>query len=107
MNVFATLSPLCCTPGAEPLPGAERERLARRFRALADPARVGIVNLLSADDEVCVCTLTEALELSQPTVSHHLRLLREAGLVSVQKRGTWSYYRLERDVLQDLRAALA
>jgi ArsR family transcriptional regulator len=107
MKVFAsTLPPLCCAPGAEPLPRAERESLAARFKALADPARVGIVNLLSASDEVCVCALTEALGLSQPTVSHHLRLLREAGLVTVEKRGTWSYYRLDADALGALRGAL-
>src|SRR3954454_1860079 len=98
--------PLCCAPGAEPLPRAEREALAARFKAIADPARVRIVNLLSASDEVCVCTLTEALGLSQPTISHHLRLLREAGLVSVEKRGTWSYYRLENDALNALQNAL-
>src|SRR3954464_1462157 len=106
MKVLATIPPLCCAPGAEPLPRAERESLAPRFQPLADPARVGIVNLLSTEDEVCVCTLTEALGLSQPTVSHHLRLLREAGLVTVEKRGTWSYYRLENDALNALQNAL-
>src|SRR3954462_5842474 len=94
MKVLATIPPLCCAPGAEPLPRAERESLAARFKGLADPARVGIVNLLSTEDEVCVCTLTEALGLSQPTVSHHLRLLREAGLVAVEQRGTWGDSRL-------------
>src|SRR3954447_4648594 len=107
MKVLATIPPLCCAPGAEPLPRAERESLALRFKALADPARVGIVNLLSASDEVCVCTLTEALGLSQPTVSHHLRLLREAGLVTMEKRGTWSYYRLESNALDALHTALS
>jgi ArsR family transcriptional regulator len=106
MNVAATFPALCCAPGAEPLPEAERELLAAQFKALADPARVGIVNLLSAGDEACVCTLTEALGLSQPTVSHHLRLLREAGLVQVDKRGTWSWYRLDADALAALRGAL-
>jgi ArsR family transcriptional regulator len=106
MKVLATIPSLCCPPGAEPLPREQRQQLARRFKALADPARVGIVNMLSADDEVCVCTLTEELGLSQPTVSHHLRLLREAGLVSVEKRGTWSYYRLERAAVDALRGAL-
>jgi|tagenome__1003787_1003787.scaffolds.fasta_scaffold20469612_2 ArsR family transcriptional regulator len=106
MKVLATIPSLCCAPGADPLPRDERESLAVRFKALADPARIGIVNLLSASDEVCVCTLTEALGLSQPTVSHHLRLLREAGLVTVEKRGTWSYYRLENDALNALQNAL-
>jgi ArsR family transcriptional regulator len=107
MKLVATIPALCCPPGAEPLPRSEREQLAARFKALADPARVGIVNLLSASDEVCVCTLTDALGLSQPTVSHHLRLLREAGLVTAEKRGTWSYYRLESEALQALAGALA
>src|SRR3954452_16272380 len=106
MKVIETISALCCPPGADPLPAEDREAVARRFKALADPARVGIVNLLSADHEVCVCTLTDALGLSQPTVSHHLRLLREAGLVSVEKRGTWSYYRLEREALRNMSATL-
>jgi ArsR family transcriptional regulator len=106
MKVLATIPSLCCPPGADPLPRGQREQLARRFKALSDPARVGIVNMLSADDEVCVCTLTDELGLSQPTVSHHLRLLREAGLVSVEKRGTWSYYRLQRRALADLGVAL-
>jgi ArsR family transcriptional regulator len=106
MKLVASIPSLCCAPGADPLPPAEREALATRFKALADPARVGIVNLLSAGDEVCVCTLTEALGLAQPTVSHHLRLLREAGLVSVEKRGTWSYYRVENAALDALRTAL-
>jgi ArsR family transcriptional regulator len=105
--VAEIVPPLCCAPGAEPLPRTEREALAARFKALADPARVGIVNLLSASDEVCVCTLTDALGLSQPTISHHLRLLREAGLVTVEKRGTWSYYRLDAEALDALRGALA
>jgi len=106
MKVLATIPALCCPPGADPLPQQEREELARRFKALADPARIGILNMLSAGDEVCVCTLTDELGLSQPTVSHHLRLLREAGLVSVEKRGTWSYYRLQEEALESLRDAL-
>src|SRR3954452_18150542 len=105
--IASVVPPLCCAPGAEPLPPSERASLAHRFKALADPARVGIVNLLSASDEVCVCTLTEALGLSQPTVSHHLRLLREAGLVTMEKRGTRSYYRLENDALDALHTALS
>ena len=106
MKLLPTIARVCCAPGAEPLPAPEREALARRFKALADPARIGIVNLLSASDEVCVCAFVDALGLSQPTVSHHLRLLREAGLVSAEKRGTWSYYRLEPEALGALQDAL-
>jgi ArsR family transcriptional regulator len=65
-----------------------------------------IVNRLAQDDEVCVCDLTEALELSQPTISHHLQILREAGLVDASTRGTWAYYRLVPETVGALRAAL-
>lgn len=84
----------------------DAERLATQFRALADPTRVGIVNRLAAAAEVCVCDLTGAFDLSQPTISHHLRILREAGLVTVTKRGTWSYYRLLPEAVAPLRLAL-
>src|SRR4051794_3901824 len=106
MKMLPTITRVCCPAGSDPLPQDERADIARRFKALADPARIGIVNLLSASDEVCVCSLVDALGLSQPTVSHHLRLLREAGLVSAEKRGTWSYYRLEDDAMGALRDAL-
>src|SRR5256885_17011638 len=85
----------CCAPGAPPLRPEIAERLARRFKALSDPTRVAIVNRLAGADEVCVCDFTLRLQLSQPTVSHHLRVLREAGLIEgSRKRGTWVFYRL-------------
>ena len=74
------------------------------FKALADPTRVAIVNRLAAVDEVCVCDLTSAFELSQPTISHHLRLLRDAGLVEAERRGTWAYYRLVPEAIEQLRS---
>jgi ArsR family transcriptional regulator, arsenate/arsenite/antimonite-responsive transcriptional repressor len=73
---------------------AAADELADVFKALADPTRVSIVNRLACADECCVCDLTAAFSLSQPTVSHHLRILREAGLVETERRGTWAYYRL-------------
>jgi len=95
----------CCTPGAPPLPKPDAERLAARFKALADPARVAIVNCLAGADEVCVCEFR--VGLSQPTVSHHLRILREAGLIEVaRKRGTWVYYRLVPEAVEQLAFAL-
>ncbi|HVM18059.1 MAG TPA: metalloregulator ArsR/SmtB family transcription factor [Gaiellaceae bacterium] len=97
----------CCAPGAEPLPAVEREELASRFRALADPTRLAIVNRLAGAGEVCVCDLVAAFDLSQPTISHHLRLLREARLVESERRGTWAYYRLVPGAVEELRAALA
>ena len=98
---------ICCPPGAAPLGEDERVELATRFKALADPARVAILSMLSAGDEVCVCVLTGELDLSQPTVSHHLRILREAGLVEATRRGTWAFYRLVPEALEALRFALA
>jgi ArsR family transcriptional regulator len=106
MQTLPLLPSLCCGPGTPALAPAERERLAAAFRALADPARVAIVNRLAAADEVCVCDLNAALELAQPTVSHHLRVLREAGLVESSRRGTWAFYRLVPEAIEALRGAL-
>ena len=101
-----TLPVLCCGPSTKPLAAPDAERIAARFKALADPTRVAIVNRLAAADEVCVCDLTATFDLSQPTISHHLRVLRDAGLVEATKRGTWSYYRLIPDGIEPLRLAL-
>ena len=79
------------------------EDLAATFKALADPTRVAIVSRLGSAPEVCVCDLTAAFELSQPTISHHLRVLREAGLVEAEGRGTWAYYRLVPKAIERLR----
>lgn len=81
---------------------AAAEELAAVFKALADPTRVSIVNRLACVDECCVCDLTAAFALSQPTVSHHLRILREAGLVATERRGTWAYYRLVPEAIEHL-----
>jgi ArsR family transcriptional regulator, arsenate/arsenite/antimonite-responsive transcriptional repressor len=99
--------PICCRPDAPPLAEHVRVELAERLRALADPTRLGIVNRLAASGELCVCDLTDSFGLSQPTISHHLRVLRDAGLVEGRKQGTWSYYRLNRDALAGLSDALA
>ena len=101
-----TLPVICCGPATAPLPEEAREELAAQFKALADPKRVAIVNRLAAAPEVCVCDLTATFELSQPTISHHLRLLRDAGLVEASRRGTWSYYRLVPEAIESLRGAL-
>lgn len=79
---------------------------AAGFKALADPTRVAIVNRLTCCDECCVCELNAGFDLSQPTISHHLKVLRDAGLVSATRRGTWAYYRLEREAVQRLRQTL-
>ena len=101
------LPTVCCAPGSPPLAEDVRTEFASRFKALADPARVAIVNRLASAEELCVCVLTDELRLSQPTVSHHLKVLREAGLIEGEKRGTWSYYRLRREAIDELRNALA
>src|ERR1700760_5118968 len=94
MKTLPVLQPLCCGPAVPALEPAAAAEIAALFKALADPTRVAIVNRLAAADEVCVCDLTAISGLSQPTVSHHLKLLREAGLVESERRGTWAYYRL-------------
>ena len=96
----------CCTPlDAPTMSHEESEVTAALFKALADPARVRIVNMLAtADEDVCVCDLTPQLGLSQPTVSHHLRKLAEAGLLRRRRQGTWAFYSLDRDALERLQA---
>lgn len=106
MKTLTVLQPICCGPGTPPLPQRARKALAARFKALADPTRVAIVNRLAAADEVCVCDLNAAFDLSQPTISHHLRVLRQAGLVEASRRGTWAYYRLVPAAIDELRGAL-
>jgi ArsR family transcriptional regulator len=106
MKELAVVSRPCCSPGAPPLAAGERDALAARFKALADPTRVAIVNRLAGAGEVCVCELVAEADLSQPTVSHHLRVLRQAGLVESRKRGTWSYYRLVPQAVAALAATL-
>ena len=106
MKTIATLPVLCCGPGVVTLAPAESDELAARFKALADPTRVAIVNRLAAADECCVCDLNGAFDLSQPTISHHLKVLREAGLVESSRRGTWAYYRLVPEAVRALRQTL-
>ena len=84
------------------MPRRAAEDLAAIFKALADPTRVAIVNRLGSAPEVCVCDLTAAFELSQPTISHHLRVLRDAGLVESDERGRWAYYRLVPEAIERL-----
>lgn len=92
----------CCAPVKRtPLDAAGAEHLARSLKALADPARLRLLSLVASHDnsEACVCDLTEPLGLSQPTVSHHLKVLVEAGYLEREKRGTWAYYSLAPDSL--------
>ena len=93
--------PTCCQPlDRAGLTEEDAEATASVFKALGDPARVTIVNLLARSPEpVCVCELTPALGLAQPTVSHHLKKLVEAGLLQREQRGVWAYYALDREAL--------
>jgi ArsR family transcriptional regulator, arsenate/arsenite/antimonite-responsive transcriptional repressor len=106
MKSIATIPVMCCGPSVAPLAAADADRIAARFKALSDPTRVSIVNRLAAADECCVCDLTDAFDLSQPTISHHLKVLRDAGLVESSRRGTWAYYRLVPDAVHQLRGTL-
>jgi ArsR family transcriptional regulator len=96
----------CCAPlDASSLSDADARATAALFKALADPHRVKIVNLLATSPEaVCVCEFTGPLGLSQPTVSHHLKKLVQAGLLRREQRGTWAYYSLDRGALGRLAA---
>jgi ArsR family transcriptional regulator, arsenate/arsenite/antimonite-responsive transcriptional repressor len=96
-DVTDTSDAVCCTPLTHETIDADRaEELARKLKALADPTRLRLVSIVAASDgeEACVCNLIEPVGLSQPTVSHHLRILMEAGFLSRSKRGTWAYYKL-------------
>ena len=100
----------CGTPlGREPISEPAADELARLFKALADPVRLRLVSLIWAHvgGEVCVCELTAAFELTQPTISHHLRVLREAGLIGSERRGTWVYYRILPAALDRIAGLLA
>ncbi len=87
----------CCSPiTKETLAADQAELLARKLKALADPARLRLISIVAASEgaEACVCNLTGPIGLSQPTVSHHLKLLTEAGYLTRTQRGNWAYYRL-------------
>lgn len=99
----------CCNPvTGGVLDHEQAERLARIFKALADPTRVRLVSLIAAhqDSEACVCDLTAPVGLSQGTVSHHLKQLADAGLISREQRGRWSYFRVEQAALEALSKSL-
>jgi ArsR family transcriptional regulator len=101
--------PACCPTGlTAPLDRADAEGLARLLKAVADPARLQLISLIKASPggESCVCDLTVSLALSQPTVSHHLRILTEAGLLTRERKGTWAWYSVDTERLHELSALL-
>jgi len=116
MTIDITLAPKrkraagerCCEPLVLPeVDAAGATRIAAVAKALADPIRVQLVDVLRAHaGEVCVCELEPLFDISQPTLSHHLRRLREAGIVGVERRGVWAYYYVHRDAIEELRGWL-
>jgi ArsR family transcriptional regulator len=110
INDVKTIAQLECPPLlARALSQAEAEGMAAALRVLAEPARLRLLSLIQAQPggEACVCHLTEPLGLSQPTVSHHLKVLLEAGLVEREQRGSWAYFRVLPEPLSALRDVLA
>ncbi|MFG2571360.1 ArsR/SmtB family transcription factor [Streptomyces sp. NPDC048481] len=100
----------CCAPlSTAPVDEARAAGLAKIFKALGDSVRLRLLSMIASRSggEVCVCDLTPAFDLSQPTISHHLKLLRQAGLIDCERRGTWVYYWALPDVLDRLSAFLA
>jgi ArsR family transcriptional regulator len=98
----------CCNPVAAPLPGARADELAATYKALGDPTRIQILHILAAaSDPVCVCDFTAAFDLGQPTISHHLATLRDAGIVTSFKRGIWAFYQLNPAMPAAARAVVA
>jgi ArsR family transcriptional regulator, arsenate/arsenite/antimonite-responsive transcriptional repressor len=90
----------CCAPlGVEAMSAEQADLVADLLKALSDPIRLRLMSLIAAADEACVCDLTTLFAVSQPTISHHLKVLREAGLVESERRGTWVWYRARREAL--------
>jgi ArsR family transcriptional regulator len=99
----------CCAPlTREPISPEQAEQVAPMLKALADPIRLRLMSLIASHDggEACVCDLTDAFDLSQPTISHHLKVLHDGGLLDREKRGVWVYYRLEPTALAGLAALI-
>ncbi|HVV12188.1 metalloregulator ArsR/SmtB family transcription factor [Amycolatopsis sp.] len=99
----------CCSPLVrEPLSQAQALELARVFKAVGDPVRLRLLSLIASHEggEACVCDLTDPFDLTGPTISHHLKVLRESGLITGERRGTWIYYRVQPETLSRLSAVL-
>ncbi|MCU0301146.1 MAG: metalloregulator ArsR/SmtB family transcription factor [Candidatus Nanopelagicales bacterium] len=98
----------CCTPpDTPPLARADAQRLAEQLKALADPMRLQLLSLVMDCDSACICDLTGPVGLSQPTVSHHMRVLVEAGLLTREQRGRWAHYRVVPEAFAQLAGLLA
>jgi ArsR family transcriptional regulator len=97
----------CCAPlTREAISAESADKLARTLKAIADPSRLRLISIVAGQDEACVCDLTEPLGLGQPTVSHHLKILVDAGIFTREKRGTWAYYRIVPGALDSIATLL-
>jgi ArsR family transcriptional regulator len=112
-NSLAVLTPAdsaaCCSPlAAQPMTMEQAEQVAPLLKALADPVRLRLMSLVASHEggEACVCNLNDAFDLSQPTISHHLKVLHESGLLDREKRGVWVYYRARGQALSSLGALI-
>lgn len=97
----------CCVLGAPPIAPGDAEAIAPMFKALGDPVRLRLASMIAASPEVCVCEITPAFALSSATISHHLKTLREAGLVDSERRGTFVYYWIRPEALEPLSRLLS
>ncbi len=100
----------CCEPGiSAPLSRADADSLAQLLKAVSDPTRLQLLSIIrsSPDNQACVCDLTAPVGLSQPTVSHHLKVLTDAGILTREQRGTWAWFSVNQDRLKDIAKALA
>lgn len=109
VQTFPSIAPACPPLLQAPIDASDAEQLAAALKAIADPSRLRLLSLIQAQpgNEACVCHLTEPLGLSQPTVSHHLKVLAQVGLVEREQRGSWAYFRVREEPLAALRALLA
>ncbi|AMM31035.1 Transcriptional regulator, ArsR family [Sinomonas atrocyanea] len=110
VDAVPTPAAACCSPvSGKPLSRAEAERIAPVLKALGDSVRLRLMSLIAAHEggEACVCDLNESFDLSQPTISRHLKILYDAGLLEREKRGVWVYYRARNEALGSLAALLA
>jgi ArsR family transcriptional regulator len=110
LTVLSPVDPVvCCSPlNQEPMSRLQAEQVAPLLKALADPVRLRLMSLVASHQggEACICDLNEAFDLSQPTISHHMKVLHEAGLVDRDKRGVWVYYRVRPQALSALAALI-
>jgi ArsR family transcriptional regulator, arsenate/arsenite/antimonite-responsive transcriptional repressor len=109
MSNLPVLTEGCCAPlTREPLAQADAADLAPLFKALGDPVRLRLLSLIACHEggEACVCELTDTFDVSAPTISHHLKVLRESGLITSERRGTWIYYQVSPEVIARISAVL-